>query len=100
VIYGDLFEAITEGELFDLIIFNCSTKRVVDRFITSAPKYLKKQGYILHTCHLPNIEEILRQLTAQNLNVHIIDVRKTASETINLIKAQKTHKLQNYQKYT
>jgi len=110
---GDLFEALKEGERFDVIIFNppylpskAASRRtwmekawsggptgreIINRFISEAPAYLKKGGRILLVqSSLSDIGETVRKLEEAGLRVDIIAERKVAFERIVLIKAERS----------
>ncbi len=112
VIRGNLFKPIKEDETFDLILFNApylpveenertdwidyawvggeKGRTVIDRFISSAPRYLKASGRILLVqSTLSNVDETIEKLNEQGLNASIQDEKKVAFETITLIKAEK-----------
>jgi release factor glutamine methyltransferase len=112
LIRGDLFEPIKKEEIFDLILFNApylptkedevagwvdyawvggeTGRTVIDRFIFSAPRYLKMGGSILLVqSTLSDVDETLEKLDKQGLNASIMDERKVAFETIVLIEVEK-----------
>lgn len=112
VIHGNLFEPIRKEEIFDLILFNApylptkeneleewidyawvggeTGRTVIDRFISSAPRYLKMGGTILLVqSTLSGVDETLEELDKQGFNPSILDERKVAFETITLIEAEK-----------
>lgn len=112
VVRGDLFAPIKEEEIFDLILFNApylpTEERVqadwieyawaggekgrttIDRFISSAPRYLKPKGRILLVqSTLSNGNETLQKLERQSLRVNVMDEKEISFETIILIEAEK-----------
>lgn len=112
VIRGDLFESMREDEVFDLILFNAPYlpveedertdwidyawvggdrgRAIIDRFMLSAPRFLREGGRILLVqSTLSDVNETLKRLEAQGLNVSIAAERKVAFETITLIEAEK-----------
>lgn len=112
VVRGDLFGPIKEDGIFDLILFNAPYlptegseqadwidyawaggergRTAIDRFISSAPRYLKPKGRILLVqSTLSNVNETIEKLERQTLWVNIIDEKKVAFETIILIEAKK-----------
>jgi len=112
VIQGDLFEPIKEDEIFNLILFNApylpvkenertewidyawvggeKGRTIIDRFILSAPRYLKTDGRILLVqSTLSDVDETLEKLNSQGLNTSIVGQTKVAFETITLIRAGK-----------
>jgi len=107
---GDLFQPIRKGEKFSLIIFNApylpsastegrswlgkswaggpSGREVIDRFITEAPRFLKRNGRILLVqSSLANTDETLEKLQEAGLDTKVIVEKKAAFETIVEIQA-------------
>jgi len=111
IICGDLFRPIRTVPSFDLIVFNApylpsegvgsdwidlawsggkGGRDIIDRFISEAPKYLKRGGYILMVqSSLSNPAETLRRLRDMNLEAKIIAEEKVFFERIILIEARK-----------
>jgi len=112
VVQGDLFRPIKRDKIFDLILFNApylptekdeqadwidyawaggkNGRTIIDRFISSAPRYLKPKGRILLVqSTLSNIDETLEKLERHGLKANIIGEKKVPFETITLIKAEK-----------
>jgi len=112
VVRGSLFEPIKEDETFDQILFNAPYlpveeneqtdwidyawaggnrgRTIIDSFISSAPRYLNKDGRILLVqSTLSDVDETISKLNAQGLDVRIAGERKVAFETITLIRAEK-----------
>jgi release factor glutamine methyltransferase len=110
---GDLFEAIADDEKFDLILFNApylpvekdegaswiekawaggkTGRKVIDRFIGTAPHYLAEKGRILLVqSSLSNVEKTLKRLSQKKLHATIIGEETVVFEKIVLIGAQKT----------
>jgi len=108
---GDLFEPIKKGEKFDVIIFNApylpseareqktwigrawaggpTGRRLIDRFISRAPSYLKKSGRILLVqSTLSNVDETVRRLEGEGLQASVLAEKKVAFETIVVIQAE------------
>ncbi|MFZ0965489.1 MAG: HemK2/MTQ2 family protein methyltransferase, partial [Candidatus Bathyarchaeia archaeon] len=94
-VQGDLFTAIRFGERFDLILFNApylpsesirgaswlgrawsggvAGRQVVDRFISEAPKYLKRDGRVfLMQSTLSNVDETLRKVEENGLKASVV----------------------------
>jgi release factor glutamine methyltransferase len=107
---GDLFQPIRKTERFDVIVFNApylpsslreqrtwlgrswaggpSGRRLIDRFITEAPRYLKRNGKIvLVQSSLANIDETLVKFREAGLATLVIAEKKVAFETIVVIQA-------------
>ena len=115
IIRGDLFGPLKENEVFDLIIFNApylpteenelkdwidyawaggkKGRELIDRFISSAYKYLRASGRILLVqSTLSDVDETMKKLKKQDFNIKTIKERKVAFETITLIEATKRPK--------
>lgn len=110
---GDLFTAITEGEKFDLVLFNApylpsedsaknswldyawsggvAGRQIIDRFILEAPKHLRSSGRILlMQSTLSRLEETMRRLEGNGLRPTVVARRDLPFfETIVLIEAQR-----------
>jgi release factor glutamine methyltransferase len=109
---GSLFEPIKADEKFDVILFNApylpseaweehdltslawaggeSGRRVIDRFIAEAPRYLKTNGKILLVqSTLSGLEQSLRMFIGQGLPSKVIAEKKVAFETIVVIEARR-----------
>lgn len=112
VIRGDLFGATKEGGRFSLILFNAPYlpteegeqtgwidyawaggergRMVIDRFISSASRYLKPKGRILLVqSTLSDVNESIEKLEKYSLRANVIDQTKVSFETIMLIEAEK-----------
>ena len=108
---GDLFEPIKPKGIFDLIIFNApylpseigeekswigkawaggkTGRKVIDRFISDAPKFLRRNGRImLVQSSLSNVNESLDAFNKLGLNAKVIAETKVPFEKIVLIEAQ------------
>jgi len=113
---GDLFRSIKVRKQFDLILFNApylpceefegdsrlvrawaggsSGRRLIDRFIQAAPKYLRPEGRILlMQSTLSDVEETLHSFEETSLRADVI-ARQVLPffEAIVLIKAESTKK--------
>ena len=109
---GDLFEPIRKDEKFDVIIFNApylpseageqetwigrawaggpTGRRLIDRFISRAPSYLKESGRILLVqSTLSNVDETMRRLEGEGLRASVLAEKKAAFETIAVIQAER-----------
>lgn len=109
---GDLFEPLKEDERFDLILVNppylpskthvqkewierawsggATGRNFIDRFISQAPKHLKKDGRILLVqSSLSVIDETLRRFEQVGFRVSIVAERKAAFERIVLMRVEK-----------
>lgn len=109
---GNLFAAIKPEEKFDLILFNApylpvepdegkswaekawaggkTGRKIIDRFITNAAKYLSENGRVLLVqSSLSDIEETLRRFSQHKMHAAIVDEEKLAFERIVLIEARK-----------
>jgi release factor glutamine methyltransferase len=107
---GDLFEPISETEKFSLIVFNApylpstrgehrswksrawaggsTGRRVIDRFIKNAPRYLDARGRILLVqSTLSDVDETLRRFREMGLDVRVVAESKAAFESIVVIQA-------------
>lgn len=112
VVRSDLFGSMKEDEEFALILFNAPYlpteegeqaewidyawaggergRTVIDRFISSASRYLAPKGRILLVqSTLSDVKESIRKLEKQNLSAKVIDEKKVSFETIMLIEAEK-----------
>ena len=110
---GDLFTAIGIKEKFDLILFNApylpsentednswlgrawsggvAGRKVIDRFICEAPKYLKQNGRVfLMQSTLSNVDETLRKFGEHGLKASVVVERALPFfETIVLVGAKR-----------
>jgi release factor glutamine methyltransferase len=107
---GDLFQPIRKTETFDVVLFNApylpsshleqntwierswaggpTGRQLIDRFITEAPHYLKRNGRIfLVQSSLTNIDETLRNFRKAGFQAQIIARKKVSFETIVVIQA-------------
>lgn len=107
---GDLLEPVSKTEKFSLIVFNApylpstqnecrswkscawaggsTGRRIIDRFIESAPNYLETNGRILLVqSTLSDIEETLRRFREMGLDAGVVAERKAAFEMIVVIQA-------------
>jgi len=107
---GDLFQPIGKTERFNVIIFNApylpsspreqrtwlgrswaggpNGRKLIDRFITEAPRYLKRNGKILLVqSSLANIDETLVKFREASLRAQVIADKKVAFETIVVFQA-------------
>jgi release factor glutamine methyltransferase len=109
---GDLFNALSETSKFDLIIFNSpylpvdeseanswlsrawaggpTGRKIIDRFILEAPKYLKQSGRILlMQSTLTGVEETIERFSELCLHARVLSERALPFfETIVLIEAK------------
>jgi release factor glutamine methyltransferase len=109
---GDLFNALSETSKFDLIIFNSpylpvdeseanswlsrawaggpTGRKIIDRFILEAPKYLKQSGRILlMQSTLTGVEETIERFSEHCLHARVLSERALPFfETIVLIEAK------------
>lgn len=113
---GNLFEAVNTDEEFDLILFNApylpvekgegkswaekawaggkTGRKVIDRFIDEASKYLAAKGRILLVqSSLSNVEETLIRFSRHKLQAAILREEKLDFEKIVLIEARKPSSL-------
>lgn len=109
---GSLFETVKADERFDVILFNApylpseaweehdlislawaggeSGRRIIDRFIVEAPRYLKTDGRILLVqSTLSDVEQSLRMFIEQGLTAKVIVESKVAFESIVVIEARR-----------
>jgi len=107
---GDLFQPIGRNEKFDVIVFNApylpstsnetriwigrawaggpTGRRIIDRFIKEASRYLKRNGRILLVqSSLANIDRTLERFRQAGLEAKVIAEEKVAFETIVVIQA-------------
>jgi len=112
ILLGDLFHPMKQNERFSLIIFNApylpsdpgeektwigrswaggpTGRQLIDRFISEAPQYLKKNGRILLVqSSLSDVKETLHKLKKMELNGRILSEKKVMFETLVLIEACK-----------
>jgi len=110
---GDLFGPIKQKERFDVILFNAPYlpseeweeqdlaskawaggsigRKVIDRFIREAPKYLKKNGRILLVqSTLSDVEQSLRMFFETGLDAKVIAQGKVEFETIVVIEVERS----------
>ena len=109
---GDLFNPLGEESKFDLIIFNSpylpvdesetkswlsrawaggpTGRKIIDRFILEAPKYLKQSGRILlMQSTLTGVEETIERFSERCLRARVLSERALPFfETIVLIEAK------------
>jgi len=109
---GDLFNALSETSKFDVIIFNSpylpveeseanswlsrawaggpTGRKIIDRFILEAPKYLKQSGRILlMQSTLTGVEETIERFSERCLHARVLSERALPFfETIVLIEAK------------
>ena len=109
---GDLFNPLSETSKFDLIIFNSpylpveeseanswlsrawaggpTGRKIIDRFILEAPKYLKQSGRILlMQSTLTGVEETIERFSKRCLHARVLSERALPFfETIVLIEAK------------
>ena len=109
---GDLFNALSETSKFDLIVFNSpylpvdeseanswlsrawaggpTGRKIIDRFILEAPKYLKQSGRILlMQSTLTDVEETIERFSERCLHARVLSERALPFfETIVLIEAK------------
>jgi len=111
VLRGDLFEALREGEHFDVIVFNApylpsepgeeetwigrawaggpTGRGVIDRFLSRAPRFLRRGGRIyLAQSTLSDVEETLRKLRGLGLRAAVVAEEKLDFESIVVIRAE------------
>jgi release factor glutamine methyltransferase len=109
---GDLFESVKPNEEFDVILFNApylpsedweehdlvgrawaggtTGRKVIDRFIFEAPKYLRENGKVLLVqSTLSDVEQSLCMFIEQGLGAKVIAERKVEFETIVVIEARR-----------
>ena len=107
---GNLFRTVKEAERFDVIIFNApylptsineqktwierawaggpTGRQLIDRFISKAPRYLKKNGTILLVqSSVANINKTLDKLQEAGFEAKVIYETKVSFETIVVIQA-------------
>lgn len=111
IIQGDLFASIRAGERFDLILFNApylpsepseeeswlerawnggvAGRKVINRFICRAPKYLRDSGRILlMQSTLSNIDETIQRFAEKGLKTTVVaELPVSFFETIILVRA-------------
>jgi len=108
---GDLFQPIRKNEKFSLIMFNApylpsiptealswqsrawaggpTGRKLIDRFIDEAPRYLERKGRILLLqSSLANVDDTLRMFQALGFESRVVADKKVAFETIVLIEAK------------
>jgi len=110
---GDLFSPLTEGEVFDLIIFNPpylpaidssssddymslswyggkNGRLVIERFLHQFPNFLKREGELLLVqSSLSGIEATLEKLHANGFKVEIVATKHFQFEEIAVIQCQR-----------
>ena len=107
---GNLFRPVRKAERFDVIVFNApylpalpseqrtwigrawaggpTGRQLIDRFISEAPCYLKKNGTILLVqSNLANIRKTLEKLQEAGFKATVIAETKVSFETIAVIQA-------------
>jgi release factor glutamine methyltransferase len=111
-VQGDLFTALSEKATFDVVLFNApylpteatesdswiarawtggaTGRQVIDRFISEAPKHLKRTGRVLlMQSTLANVDETVHKFAECHLNARILADRALPFfETITLLKAK------------
>jgi len=108
---GDLFQPIREDERSDLLVFNApylpshwgeqrkwigrawaggpTGRQLIDRFISKAPHYLKRNGKILLVqSSLANIDKTVEKFREADLAAQVIAEKKVAFETIVVVQAK------------
>jgi len=108
---GDLFKPIKKNEKFDVIVFNApylpsapserktwigrawaggpTGRKLIDRFIMEASRYLKADGKILLVqSSLANIDETVKKFRKVDFEAEVIAEKKVAFETIVVIQAK------------
>jgi release factor glutamine methyltransferase len=122
-IQGDLFTAIKNRARFDLILFNApylpsedaeetswlesawsggpSGRRVIDRFVHDAPKYLKPGGrLLLLQSTLSNVNDTLEKLERENFTVTVVAEKALPFfETIKLVRAEFANPAGSFEKH-
>jgi release factor glutamine methyltransferase len=122
-IQGDLFAAIKNHAKFDLILFNApylpsedvdesswlesawsggpSGRRVIDRFVHDAPKYLKPRGrLLLLQSTLSNVNDTLEKLERENFTVTVVAEKALPFfETIKLVRAEFANPAGSFEKH-
>jgi release factor glutamine methyltransferase len=112
-VQGDLFAPLGIGKRFDLILFNApyvpceqlkgnswverawvggtTGRRIIDRFISKAPRFLKRTGRILlMQSTLSGIEQTVRRFKQNDLKTSIVAKRDLPFfETLVLVKAER-----------
>ncbi len=111
---GNLFEPVIVEERFNLVLFNApylpsteeesnawldrawsggpSGRRIIDRFLSEAPKHITKKGKVLLVqSTLSDIQETLRKLEEQGLSARILAKKKVAFEKIVVIAGEYRH---------
>jgi len=109
-ILGDIFKPIKPGEAFDLIMFNApylpaepdeekswigkawaggkTGRKIIDRFISDAPKFLRRNGRILLVqSSLSDVGKSLKAFNRLGLSAKVIAETKVPFEKIVLIEA-------------
>jgi release factor glutamine methyltransferase len=111
-IQGDLFTPLREAEKFDAILFNApylpadkseadswigrawaggaTGRQIIDRFISEAPKHLKRLGRVLlMQSTLTDVDETLRRFARGHLNAKVVaEFSLPFFETIVLVEAK------------
>ena len=108
---GNLFEPVEGNKKFSMIVFNApylpterseqktwierawaggpSGRKLIDQFISQAPRYLTEKGKILLVqSTLSNVDETVQKLKEEGLKTMIIAEKKVAFETIVVIQAE------------
>jgi release factor glutamine methyltransferase len=113
-IEGDLFAPLRTEEKFDLIVFNApylpvesrengfwlgrawaggaTGRRIIDRFICEAPRYLKENGAVLlMQSTLSNVQKTIQQFREKGLQACVVAERDLPFfETLALVKAKRS----------
>lgn len=109
---GNLFEPVKGNEKFSMIVFNApylpserseqktwierswaggpSGRKLVDQFISQAPRYLMEKGKIvLVQSTFSNVDETVQKLEEEGLRAVVVAKKKVAFETIVVIQAKR-----------
>ena len=107
---GDLFKPIRRTEKFDLIVFNApylptpsseqktwigrawsggpTGRRLIDRFVHEAPRYLTQNGRILLVqSSLANVDETLKAFSEKGFEARVVAEKKVPFEAIVVVQA-------------
>ena len=111
-VQGDLFTPLSDGFKFDVVLFNApylpaeeneteswigrawaggaTGRRVIDRFISEVPSYLKQRGRVLLLqSTLADVDETLLRLAASGVSARVVaECSLPFFETIKLVEAQ------------
>jgi len=108
---GDLFKPVKKNEKFDVVVFNApylpsaaaeerawigrawaggpTGRKLIDRFIMEAPRYLKANGKILLVqSSLANVDNTLEKFRGVGLEAQVVAEEKVAFETLVVIQAK------------